>query len=71
MAFAKTLDELLSKGYEFKDHAECRGCGDAIEWWRTPLGKNIPMNPMQKGSDAAVPHWTSCTEADSFRSSKS
>lgn len=67
MAFPKTLDEMKSRGYIFKDHGECRGCGDAIEWWSTPNGKNIPMNPMQRGSDEAVAHWATCTEQDYFR----
>lgn len=67
MAFAKTLDELKARGYQFKDYAVCRGCGDDIEWWDTPSGKHIPMNPMQRGSDEAVAHWATCTEQDSFR----
>jgi hypothetical protein len=48
-------------------HAECRGCGDSIEWWITPNQKKIPMNPMSRGDDPAVAHWASCTEQDSFR----
>lgn len=67
MAFPKTLDELKSANYRFENDAECRGCGDPIEWWTTPNGKKIPMNSMTKGSDAAIAHWTTCTEADSFR----
>jgi hypothetical protein len=67
MAFPQTLDEMKSRGYKFKDHAECKGCGDSIEWWETPNGKNIPMNPMERGSSEAVAHWATCTEQDSFR----
>jgi hypothetical protein len=70
MPFPKTLDELKAANYVFDNHAECRGCGDAIEWWKTPNGKSIPMNPMQRGSDAAVAHFSTCTEADSFRKPK-
>ena len=33
MAFPKTLDEMNAAGYVFDNHAECRGCGDSIEWW--------------------------------------
>ena len=67
MAFPTTFDEMKARGYKFKDFAECKGCGDAIEWWETPNGKNIPMNAMQRGSDEAVAHWATCTEQDSFR----
>ena len=67
MAFPKTLDEMNAAGYVFENHAECRGCGDSIEWWKTPSGKSIPMNPMERGSSPATAHWSTCTEADSFR----
>ena len=67
MPFPQTLDELTAENYVFKDHAVCKGCGEDIEWWSTPSNKNIPMNPMKRGSDAAVAHWSTCTEADFFR----
>jgi hypothetical protein len=67
MPFPKTLNEMTASAYTFKDHAECRGCGDPIEWWETPKGKNIAMNPMTSGDSEAVAHWATCTEQDSFR----
>lgn len=67
MAFPKTFDELKPAGYTFDNYAICRGCGDDIEWWITPTGKKIPMNPMSSGSSPAIAHFTTCTEADSFR----
>lgn len=67
MAFPRTWDELIAAGYVWQNDAECRGCGDPIMWFRTPSGKSIPMNPMQRGSDEAVAHWATCTEQDSFR----
>jgi hypothetical protein len=67
MAFPKIFDELKPAGYKFDGEGTCKGCGDEIEWWQTPSGKKIPMNQMAKGSDAATPHWQTCTEADSFR----
>lgn len=67
MPFPKTLDELRATGYAFNGHGECRGCGDALDWYITPNGKKMPMNHMDKGTDPAVPHWTTCTERDSFR----
>lgn len=68
MAFPKTLDEMVPAGYKFNGEATCKGCGDDIEWWETPTGKKIPVNPMPKSSSEVVPHWATCTEADSFRS---
>lgn len=70
MAFPKTSDDLKAMGYVFIDDAECKGCGEAIEWYRTPKGKSIPINPMGCGSDKAIPHWTTCTEADFFHKKK-
>jgi len=67
MPFPKTMDELKAAGYQFSGHAACKGCGEDIEWWKTPLGKSLPMNPMDRGSAEAIAHWTTCSEADSFR----
>ena len=67
MAFPKTFAELAPAGYSFDNAAVCKGCGDEIEWWTTPNGKHIPMNPMKRDSDEAVAHWATCTEQDSFR----
>lgn len=67
MAFPKTADEMKDQGYRFDNDANCRGCGDEIEWWFTPGGKKIPMNPMPRGTSEAVAHWATCTEQSSFR----
>lgn len=67
MPFPKTCDELRQQGYKFSNHSTCKGCGDEIEWWETPTGKRIPMNPMDTGSWEAKAHWSTCSEADSFR----
>ena len=63
MAFPRTLNDMIPSGYQFDNHAECRGCGNDIEWWITPSGKKIPMNPMSAGSDSATAHLSTCTEA--------
>ena len=60
MAFPKTLNEMKSASYRFDNDAVCRGCGDDIEWWETPSGKKIPMNPMTSGDSPAVAHWATC-----------
>jgi len=70
MSFPKTLKEMVPAGYRFDDIATCRGCGDDIEWWITPSGESIPMNEMPHGSSPAIAHWSTCTEADSFRGRK-
>jgi hypothetical protein len=67
MPFPKTADEMKSQGYIFDNDAVCRGCGEDIEWWITPRGKKIPMNPMPRGSSEAVAHWSTCSDAPLFR----
>lgn len=67
MPFPKTYDELKGAGYVFLNDSTCKGCGEDIVWYETPTGKKIPMNPMDKGTSEAVPHWSTCVEADSFR----
>lgn len=63
MGFPTTLDELRSSGYKFDGESECRGCAADIEWWTTPKGKKIPMD-----HGTAIPHWSTCPEAKSFKS---
>ena len=60
MAFPTTLNEMKQRGYSFQDDAVCRGCGEDIEWYKTPNGKKIPMNPMTGGDSEAVAHWATC-----------
>lgn len=67
MAFPKTFDEMTPAGYVFEGDGVCRGCGDDIEWWKTPTGKKIPMNRMSSGSSPATAHFTTCSDAGSFR----
>ena len=70
MPFPKTLDELKSAGYVFSNHATCRGCGADIEWWSTPKGSKICMDPMERGSSPAISHFATCPDAGSFRRGK-
>lgn len=62
MPFPKTDNDLVAQGYEFDNKSKCRGCQADIEWWRTPKGKNIPL-------DAATleVHWSTCPKAKDFR----
>jgi hypothetical protein len=70
MPFPKTLDELTAAGYVFLDHATCRSCGEDIEFWQTPRGKKMPMNPMNKGTDEAKSHFATCPDAPLFRNQR-
>ena len=67
MPFAKTLDELKGAGYVFSNYATCKGCGADIEWWISPKGSKLPMEPMSRGTSEAKVHFASCPESDSFR----
>lgn len=67
MPFPKDSNELKAAGWEFDNDAVCRGCGEDIEWWRTPAKKPMPFNPMKSGTDKAITHFATCSEADSFR----
>lgn len=62
MAFPKTDTELTQQGYEFESKTRCRGCGAEIEFWLTPNGKHIPLDP-----GTLEPHWSTCPNAKDFR----
>ena len=67
MAFPKTADEMKAAGYVFDNDATCRGCGADIEWWITPRGSKIPMDPMPRGVSEAIAHFTTCPDAKDFK----
>ena len=67
MPFPKDLDELKAEGYAFSNHGTCRGCYADIEWWQTPKGSKIPMDPMDRGSSPAVAHFSTCPNREEFR----
>ncbi len=62
MPFPKTDAQLLKAGYKFDGKKHCRGCGREIEWWWTPKGKHIPLDP-----GTMEPHWATCPVAEQFR----
>ncbi len=64
MSFPTTETELKAQGYEFDNTGKCRGCSAEINWYRTPRGKTIPLDPDLK------PHWSTCPNADDFREQK-
>lgn len=63
MGFPKTLNELKAAAYKFSNDANCKGCVDEIEWWQTPTGRKLPMNPMSTETSPAVTHWATCSDA--------
>ena len=66
--FPMTRRELVRDGYaQTTQSAVCKGCSADIEWWKTPKGKSIPMNPMADERSRAVAHWTTCPNAKQFR----
>ena len=62
---AKTEAELKACGYRFKDKSLCSGCQARIEWWVTPGGKHMPLDP-----NTYEPHWGSCVARDQFKKKK-
>lgn len=70
MPFPANSVEMKNAGYVFDNDATCRGCGDDIEWWITPRGSKLPMNPMDSGSTSAISHFTTCSDVKSFRKGK-
>ena len=67
MAFPTRKSDLKTAGYRFQKIGLCRGCDASIEWWITPAGKRIPMNPMASDNVEAVSHFATCPSADRFR----
>lgn len=61
MAIPKTMDELKPAGYKFLDNGTCKLCGDDIEWWETPRGAKMPINPMNRGGSPVIAHFDTCT----------
>jgi hypothetical protein len=60
--------ELLRANYRLSNaSATCKGCGAAIEWWKTGNNKSIPMNPMDGDHARAVAHWSTCPNAKDFK----
>ncbi len=67
MAFPAYGRELVQQGYRFLERGICDGCGASIEWWRTPLKRQMPMNRMQSPDDPAISHWATCCVPKKFK----
>jgi hypothetical protein len=67
----ETKHEMLRADYKFLNHAKCKSCGAAIEWWLTTNKKKMPYNPMPPSDHELVkPHWATCPKADEHRAPK-
>lgn len=62
-----THEELRADGYVYAYTRRCngQGCGAEIEFWKTPNGKWIPLNP-----ETLTPHHATCPDVDRFRRKK-
>jgi hypothetical protein len=67
MAFPKTMADMERQGYRRIEYSRCKGCFDSIEWWQTPMGERIPMDPMAVRDSAAITHFSTCKQVDLFR----
>ncbi len=65
----QTRGLLLQRGYHFTGTNSCRGCGQMVEWYHTPSGKNAPFDRMPHDDSPAVSHFATCTRANYFRRS--
>lgn len=66
--FPRTRHEMVRDHYTLSSaRAICVGCSAPIEWWKTPKGKPIPMNPMANDQALAEPHWATCPNAKDFK----
>jgi hypothetical protein len=62
-----TWKELEAAGYEWHSRTLCRGCGQEIEWWRTPSGRWMPIELVPEMGGQRMAHWGLCPKADEFR----
>lgn len=70
MAFPKTRAEMEQYGYVRSAYTRCNGCNAPMEFWRTPAGKNMPMDVMPDPETPAVSHFSTCPKAKEFRKGK-
>lgn len=60
----KSDADLREAGYRYDRTERCKGktCGQEIEFWFTPKGKRMPINP-----GTMDPHFATCPDVESFR----
>ena len=70
MGFPATREAMEKAGYRRSNYSRCKGCSGAIEWWMTPTGSRIPMEPMPDPESMAKSHWGTCPNAKDFQKKK-
>jgi hypothetical protein len=70
MSFPATLAELEQAGYKRGARTTCSGCFAPMEFWFTPGGNRIPMDPMEGPDSKAVSHFATCPKAAQFRKAR-
>lgn len=63
MSFPATETGLREQGYKFSGSGNCKSCKAELAWYETPNGKAIPLD-----EGTLLPHWTTCPDADKYRS---
>lgn len=43
--YVPSFKNLLFRGYKRLGNSKCRECKQPIQWWQTPKGKKITLNP--------------------------
>ena len=61
---------MITAGYKPSPSGECRACHTVIEFWTTPAGKQLPMDPMENDHSPAITHFATCPFAAQFRKTK-
>ena len=70
MPYPKTRAEMEERGFIRAAFTRCQGCGAPMEFWRTPSGKNQPMDVMPDPESKAISHFVTCPKAQQFRKAK-
>lgn len=64
--FPDSFAGLVEAGYVYDSTTRCRGCGEKILFYITPVKKKrIPIN-----ADGRAAHFSTCPDADKFRRKK-
>jgi len=67
MPLPANADQMRMESYRFADHACCDACGEPVEWWISPQGRNILMNPMPTTETRDRLHAAVCGKRGSLR----
>lgn len=66
-----TREELNRAGWRHSVSRDCKLCHSPLEFWITPNGKLMPLDPILDGNKwLLASHWATCVFADSFRAKK-